>query len=53
MLCILNKIQASENGRISGRLKILNTISRKKMFKKQMSFLRKDTKQKFQRNLFL
>ena len=47
LLCIFIEIQACENKRISGRLKILDTINRKNDLKKYVSFLPKDTKKKF------
>ena len=44
VLCIFIELQACENERISGCLKILNTMSRQK--RKKVSFLRKDTKKR-------
>ena len=39
MFCILIEIQACENDHISGCLKILNTISRKKRLRKKHIFV--------------
>ena len=45
MLCMFMEIQACENERISGGLKILNAISRKEGLRKNRSFfLLRDTK---------
>ena len=54
MLCIFIEIQAYENKRmcISGCLKILNTISRKKRLKKLNVFFYLKIQKKFQNNLF-
>ena len=49
MSCIFIKIQACENERISGSIKILNTINRKKRLKKCI-FLPKDTKKKVKKS---
>ena len=48
MLCICIEIQACENERISGFLKILNIIIRKK----KVSFLLTDTKKSFKKLYF-
>ena len=52
MSCIFIEIQACKNEYIPGCLKILNTISRKKV-KKDVFFYLKIQKKKFQINLFL